>query len=1146
MFGVAVFKYPSVVIIFALILQLALFGCQRESAGPADEAIDNEALQLRDLGIAELENERPERAEPLFRELAERYPADPLGAVNLAIALLRQQKLDEAEASITALLESAPSAPLFAVRAEIRIARNELDAALDDLARALVLAPDDSEIGYAAFNLASQSSTGQAGTEQAAVVSRAALLQLSRLRPDNPWVLLKALQVALEDGDRATASSRFLRLRELSWQFDPASRQVLAVVGEGLVNNKLEPLRGEVIRLENLLRSSGLYQQALSDLRIGIRGIPLTRFANEADQRSFEPIADIPFKFHPVDQRAGLPTALAVGDLDGDQVPDLLRVLAATAEASPRLEVRLAASAFQTSTEYPLNDSATDGITPLLLNDMSNDGQQDVLVFGSWGAAAFQGARGGRLLRVPNDVGLLEVNAAAAVQLDFDIEGDLDIALVSAGSHKPDLRRNNLINELEPLGEHVFAQVESDYSGVMALLASDLDRDGDIDLLLAHAAGLSWLDNLRQGEFADRSAAAGLAAEPGISAVAVADMDNDGAVDVVVAASEGLQLWLNREARFPADDRVGLGVSPVGVRVIVIGDFNNDGRKDLALGHESGVKLLLQDADQRYLALDILDLAAPVTALQASDLNNDGLLDLVVSGQSGLGWLENQDQTGNGWLSLNLQGLTEGNSKNNRFGIGSMVDIRNGDLQQRYDVSSATTHIGLGPHTQAEVLRVEWTNGVPQNRLGLERNQRVVEEQVLKGSCPFLYAWNGESFGFVTDLLWGSPIGLPVAPGVWLPADPSELVRIDGLVARDGSYDIRITEELWEAAFFDHVSLWVVDHPADVEVASNLRIIPGQSLGEEVLGSRELMPLAQALDGQGRDLTEQVAERDEVYAQAYSPGPYQGVAKDPWSLVMDLGSAPAAPVRLHLEGWIFPSDASLNLAVAQRQDLPNLPPRIEVEIDGRWQPLLKNAGFPAGKTKTTVIDLPAIPAGAQRLRMVSNLWLHWDRIRWTITNADESAQIVSKLLPGSAELRERGYSQLVRTAPNAPHTYDYSQVDTQSPWLPMPGNYTRYGDVLPLLLEVDDFSVILAAGDEIDIRFDASGLAPVAPGYRRTLFLESHGWDKDADRNTFEAQQMEPLPFRAMSGYPGQPGEAFPDTPDYRAYREQWLTREVR
>ena len=38
------------------------------------------------------------------------------------------------------------------------------------------------------------------------------------------------------------------------------------------------------------------------------------------------------------------------------------------------------------------------------------------------------------------------------------------------------------------------------------------------------------------------------------------------------------------------------------------------------------------------------------------------------------------------------------------------------------------------------------------------------------------------------------------------------------------------------------------------------------------------------------------------------------------------------------------------------------------------------------------------------------------------------------------------------------------------------GYYTRYGDVKPLLQEVDDMYVILNAGDEITVEFDAARL----------------------------------------------------------------------
>ena len=67
---------------------------------------------------------------------------------------------------------------------------------------------------------------------------------------------------------------------------------------------------------------------------------------------------------------------------------------------------------------------------------------------------------------------------------------------------------------------------------------------------------------------------------------------------------------------------------------------------------------------------------------------------------------------------------------------------------------------------------------------------------------------------------------------------------------------------------------------------------------------------------------------------------------------------------------------------------------------------------------------------------------------------------------------------------------------------------------------------------------------PAAAGWQRTVFLESHGWDKDADRNTGEGLQVGPLPYRGMSSYPYGPDDRYPA--DLEAYVAEWLTREVR
>ena len=118
-------------------------------------------------------------------------------------------------------------------------------------------------------------------------------------------------------------------------------------------------------------------------------------------------------------------------------------------------------------------------------------------------------------------------------------------------------------------------------------------------------------------------------------------------------------------------------------------------------------------------------------------------------------------------------------------------------------------------------------------------------------------------------------------------------------------------------------------------------------------------------------------------------------------------------------------------------------------------------------------------------------------------------------------------------------------------WVPLAAGAAaaeKYGDVLPLLDEVDDQLIVMGPGDEIAVTWDVTELAPPQAGMQRTYLLESFGWDKDFDRNTWEATSAQPLPFGAMDGYPydsddAAPGSAYPETPELRRYRDEWLTR---
>ena len=1087
------------------------------------QASDPSAIRLRALGLAQLENEKPAEAEQAFARLATLVPDDPLPSANLAIAQLRQQKYVEATRSIEAALALAPNRPeLLAIQADILQWQGAQDEALATYRRAAAGAPHDVEIQYALYRLAT-SLGGEAGESAAA----AALEPLSRLRPDNLVVMLQTGQRAVAAGDTARATRAYLRVRELLWQAPEVAERSLQTLLEALESGDAAAARVPALRLENVLKVTPMYQQGLRELSTGIQGVPLETFAQEAPPGDFGEPLDVSFTTGDrVDSARA--RGLAVGEFDGDGVVDLAWLVG----DGSKLRVESSAGSDL--------DLGARGLERLLVVDLDNDGFEDILAIGPTSAAAWKGDGNGGFQDQTEGWGLAAAAGRALVALDFDIEGDLD--LVTAGDNGLELYRNSLSGPLEPVGHRSFPALA--LTEVRDVIASDLDRDGDLDVLLAHGNGLVWLDNLRQGRFRNRSSVAGLDGLGPVRRVLSADLDNDGWPDLVTGG-DSVRLLRNRRGRFEAWElgkALGTARDLSGVAVF---DADNDGRLDIAVSAAAGLAVAAQRRGRGLGFLGVEGTAGQASEITAADVDGDGDLDLVVAGPSGVHTLINQGGNRNQWLRVALLGLVKGNSKNNILGLGSTLEVRAGNAYQFREVVGRTTHFGLGRQRTADILRVTWTNGVPQNRFDVGSSQRIVEEQLLKGSCPFLYAWTGERFEFVTDLLWGAPLGLPVAEGVWAGADPSELVAVPGLTARGDTYTVQITEELWEAAFFDHVRLWVVDHPEDVEAASSLRIVPGRATGEEVLGTRDLRPVAHARDAAGRDVTDRLRHRDDVYADGWRRSEYQGRTPGPWSITFDLGEAPGTAIRLHVDGWIFPADASLNLAMAQRGDRRAVSPRLEVETDAGWLTLVADMGHPAGKTKTMVVDTPPLPPGARRLRIVSTLWLSWDRVAWSTEPADGEARVRARLLPVEADLHYRGFSAPVRKAPNAPHEFDYSRVSAASPWLPFPGRYSRYGDSRELLAAADDRSVILGPGDELTLSFDASGLEAPPLGWRRTLFLESHGWDKDADRNTWAAAEVDPLPFRAMSGYPYAAGESFPATPELRRYEAEWLTRIV-
>jgi tetratricopeptide (TPR) repeat protein len=747
---------------------------------------------------------------------------------------------------------------------------------------------------------------------------------------------------------------------------------------------------------------------------------------------------------------------------------------------------------------------------------------------------------------------------------DFDLEGDLDLILthsqgLSLWSNREKFTFKNVSEDsVLPEGVHV-----------RQIIPVDWDRDVDLDFVMIGEPSkasdkprsicgvlrnqlhgkLNWESSLDGGD-------ASTIAE--ITQAALLDADANASWDLALASKSAPRLITTAT---PSAGHVKIvkesplaNLLPGGLSSL---DYDNDGTLDLLSWQDRALQIVRGSPSGQFseTALKLPESAAAIRDCQIVDLDHDGDLDLVLMNEQGVQLLSNEGGNKNHWIKVRLRAKpkkdgagTPGqiDKRVNHQGIGSLVELKTQAYYQPQVASGESIHFGLGERTKADLLRVIWTNGVPQGLLDLEGDVEICEEQAPKGSCPFVYTWNGEHFEFYTDLLWNAPLGLQYAEGVLAQPRAWEYLKIAGdrMHLKDGKYVLQVTEELWEATYFDQIELLAIDHPADVEIYSNEKVGPAELAPYKIhTVEHPHFPVA-AQDQKGRDVLQQIIKEDGDFTKTYDERLRQGLTEEHW-LELDLGKIdhPGA-ITLFLTGWMYPTETSISVAVSQNPENKQArPPALWVpDANGEWKEIRPFMGFPGGKTKTIAIDLTAVFAGQDhRLRIVTNMEFYWDHAFYTV--GEQPVKVISTTLNmTSADLHYRGTSQHYWKPGNGPDQYDYRYVTTSAIWPPMQGNFTRFGDVLEILSHQDDRLVVIGAGDEITLTFNAPD-TPLQPGWKRDFIMHNVGWDKDADLHTLYGQTVEPLPFNAMSGYPFDAHEGPGDTKEYRHYLKHYQTR---
>jgi tetratricopeptide (TPR) repeat protein len=1097
-----------------------------------------DAYRLNTLGVAYMNQQRPADAQKLFEQSLATDPNFEVARINLGISLLAQQKLEPARTALAAAAEKLPQDPY---------AWYNLGLVYKDLG--------DAEGGVAAFTHVTQMANEA-----------------------DPWYFIGYLNSQLQHYDQAIAA----------FQKALAIFPFHASAEFGLARAFQRSGNAEAAK-EHLAKFQKMTAEHLATpfgAGYGDQGrFSLAELPRSAAQNA-PPAIPVRFTPEPISSILAVPvgarfagpgpsTGACFFDYDGDGKPDLFLVSAAT-DGTSRLLHNLGNGKFAEVTKESGLELTGSGLG-CAAGDFDNDGRTDLAVCFTDGVRLFHNNGSGKFEDVTEKVGIRREKGCVGVTfVDYDHDGDLDLYVTmqptaaatreSAGHNF--LWRNN--------GNSSFTDVSGEsglgFDGTGAgLVTTDFNNDRAIDFVFAGGTdGASIYLNPREGKFTALPAIDFKKENlpPAIGVVAF-DFNKDGWMDLAFthAGTPGISLWRNVDGRHlervPLPDfgwQRGWGISAI--------DYDNDGWLDLVATGESnsgGELRLLRNLGAKgwsdvtkEVHLDAVKLSQP-RAIAVADFAGNGDADLVVTQLSGPPIvLRNEGGNQHNWMTIDLKPLSD-----NKSAIGTKVEIYAGALYQKWEVQGASGYLGqnaptilagLAEEKNAEVVRLLWPTGVPQDEINLaaKKTQSIAELDRRGSSCPVLFSWNGQEYEFIADMIGPGVVGHWVGPGQHHVAerdvpDPDEYLKVAAASVRPlhGMLSFRFMEPMEETVYLDQLRLLAIDHPAAYEVFPNERFVSSPPFPEfRVIASQNAQPPLGAWDDHGNDVLSLISRRDRRYVTDFEGLPFAGFAKLHW-LELDLGKWDARkPLRLIIEGYTDYFTAT-SMYAADQAGIKVIAPYVEaLDAQNKWVRVVEDLGFPAGLERTMVADLTGkLPPGTRRIRIISNLKIYWDAIR--IDQTPDAKETRTTEVPlAKASLEFLGYPREIRLTPTSDTMYSFANRSMTGPYARAAGNYTRYGDVLDLLSAADDRFVVFGSGEGVKLDFDPLHLPALPAGWVRDYFFYANGFEKDLDFYAAYAFSVEPLPRHALLPYPYPPGKEYPDDAQHLGYQLEYNTRQ--
>ncbi|HEY2909634.1 MAG TPA: FG-GAP-like repeat-containing protein, partial [Gemmataceae bacterium] len=694
-----------------------------------------EYVEAFEIGVAGLDIGVGEIAEKNLSRAIELIPAEPAGWADRGLFYLRSRQFPKAASDLRQADILAPdNTTIQTFLGMLDEQEGRLAEAADRYRRVLDKDKNDIEVIYRLATVVQMQDPLNSDRAFQELMERILVM-----RPNNLYVLTARLRTAIKENDLSTIRETLGRFEKLSphWK-----KETLTEFKNAKAAFEKDGDTGPMQRFANVLSAEPDFAPNATEVnRLDVEmGRPIRTFLKLAPVKRTPSPADLQLTL-PAEPIAAAPAGMW----------DVVLPVWLKAEGSPAIfvangkEIRRVGS----DVALPSVPLAPGGVVAL---DWQNTFRTGLFAFGK-GIRFYQQLPNGKFedstetARLPQEV--LKGDFTAAIAADYDLDGDLDI-LLGRRTGSPLVLRNNLDGTFTSMP--VFPEID----GARSFAWADFDNDGDPDLAVLDSRGrLHLFMNERSGRFKPWPFGMLNDAER-ILAIAVIDADDDGLFDLAVLREGGTIYRLSDRSKFTSWDYQEIAkweappaATEPGALRLHIADLDNNGMPDIVASGSGGSAAWLAIGDGKFARL-----AAPLPAncFAAADLG-DGRISLLAIIDGRPVRANCQGTQHYHWQTIRFRAERQenmtGDNRINSYGIGGEIEIRSGSLIVKRPIASPSVHFGLGQRSKADVIRIMWPNGTTQIEFQPEADQVFSPTQRLKGSCPFLFTWNGERFVFV-------------------------------------------------------------------------------------------------------------------------------------------------------------------------------------------------------------------------------------------------------------------------------------------------------------------------------------------------------------------------------------------------------------